>query len=168
MQSQVSKVLAAAAIVAAFSAPALAAAPAHAAAPPRAAAPDDKARHDEIRKLMVLTGAGQLGVQTMQEMLKALKPLVPEAPESFWSEFTARIHPDDLVEMVIPIYAKHLSAADVKALIAFFESPAGRKLASVQPAIMRDSMAAGQAWGGRIAQELIRAAQERGFEVKQL
>jgi hypothetical protein len=156
MHRPIARTLAAAAVVVALSVPA------------RAGDPDEKARHADIRKLMVLTGAGQLGVQTMQEMVKALKPLVPQAPESFWQEFAAKINPDDLVEMVIPIYAKHLGAEDVKALIKFFESPAGRKLSSVQPAIMRESMAAGQAWGGRIAQELIRNAQARGFEIKQL
>jgi hypothetical protein len=137
-------------------------------APVRAGEPDAEAPHADIRRLMTLTGAGELGVQTGRQMLLALRPMVPGAPESFWRDLSARLRPDDLVEMVIPIYAKHLNAKDVKELIAFFESPAGRKLTRVQPAIVQESMAAGQVWGRRIAEDMVRQARARGFEVKEL
>jgi len=131
-----------------------------------AAAPEASSHHADIRKLMKLTGAGELGIQAMQQMMPAMRQMVPEAPEAFWAEFSSKFHPGELVEMVVPIYAKHLTPKDVKDLIAFFESPAGRKLSSVQPAIMQESMAAGQAWGQRVAGEILRKAQERGFKVK--
>ncbi|HET8541352.1 MAG TPA: DUF2059 domain-containing protein [Anaeromyxobacter sp.] len=155
MPSRVSKVLAASIAAVLLAVPALAAAP-------------DKPRHDDIRKLLVLTGAGQLGVQTAQQMMVSLRPLIPKAPESFWREFAARLDPDELVEMVVPIYAKHLSAQDVKDLIAFYQSPAGKHLTAAQPLILQESMAAGQAWGQKIAQDLVRTAKAQGFEVKNL
>jgi uncharacterized protein len=156
MDRRISRTLAAAAVALALSAPA------------RAAAPDENARHADIRKLMALTGAGELGVQAARQMLQALRPMVPDAPEAFWNDFASRLDPNDLVEMVIPIYAKHLGPEDVKKLIAFFESPTGRKLTSVQPIILQESMAAGQQWGKRIAEKMVREAKARGFEVKDL
>jgi uncharacterized protein len=156
MPSSASRILAATAAVLLLSAPV------------RAGEPAAEARHADIRKLMVLTGAGELGVQTAHQMLQALRPMVPEAPESFWQELAARIRPDDLVDMVVPIYAKHLDAKDVKDLIAFFESPAGRKLTKAQPAILQESMAAGQVWGRRIAEDIVRQAQARGLKIREL
>src|SRR5512138_3725849 len=158
MSSRASKVLAASAALFLLASPALAA----------PAGGTDKARHDDIRKLPTLTGASQLGGQTAQQMMVALRPLIPSAPESFWKEFGARLNPDELVEMVVPIYAKHLSPQDVKDLIAFYESPAGKHLTAAQPLILQESMAAGQAWGQKIAQELVQAAKAKGFEVKNL
>ena len=153
------KVLAASAALFLLGSPALAAPP---------AAGGDKGRHAEIRKLLKLTGAGQLGVQTAQQMMVSLRPLIPSAPDSFWKEFGARLDPDELVEMVVPIYAKHLSPQDVKDLIAFYESPAGKHLTAAQPHILQESMMAGQQWGQKIAQDLVQAAKARGFEVKNL
>jgi hypothetical protein len=49
--------------------------------------------------------------------------------------------------MVLPIWAKYYTREDVKQLIVFYESPLGRKLVSVQPQIMAESMAAGATWG---------------------
>lgn len=157
--NRVSKALAASATIFLLSAPALAAPPAEG---------GGKARHGDIRKLLTLSGAGRLGVQTAQQMMAALRPLVPDAPESFWDEFTARLDPDELVELMVPIYAKHLSAQDVKGLIAFYESPAGKHLTSAQPLILQESMAAGQRWGQKIARDLVEAARAKGFDVKNL
>lgn len=155
MTARTSAVLAAAAAVALLASPARAAAP-------------DAARPAEIRKLLNLTGAGQLGVQMARQMMAQLRPLIPSAPQSFWDEFASKLNPDDLVEKVIPIYARHLSAKDVKELIAFYESPVGRKLVAVQPQILQESMAAGQEWGREMAEGLVRTAREKGFEVKNL
>lgn len=54
---------------------------------------------------------------------------------------------DDLIRDVVPVYQRHLSRSDVKAIIAFYSSPAGRKILHEQPAMIRESMqatAAGQ------------------------
>ncbi len=92
-------------------------------APPGAS--EEEASAQDIRELLKLTGAGALGVQAYTQMLPSLKKLVPGAPDSFWQEISAKIRPDDLVEMVIPVYRKHLSAHDVRALVAFYRTPEG-------------------------------------------
>ena len=57
--------------------------------------------------------------------------------------------------LTIPIYQKHLTQEDIAALNKFYDSPAGKKMIKVQPLIMQESMAVGQAWGQKIAQEVI-------------
>ncbi len=47
----------------------------------------------------------------------------------------ARFHEVDLVELLVPIYDKHYSLDDINALIAFYQTPTGRKTLEVQPLI---------------------------------
>ena len=114
-----------------------------------------QASKQSVQKLMHNTGAGNMGVQIMNQMLPALKKMVPDAPEKFWSDFMAEVNPDDMINLVIPVYQKYLSEADIKAMNKFYSSPTGRKLIHVQPMIMRESMMIGQQWGRGIAQKVL-------------
>lgn len=51
---------------------------------------------------------------------------------------------DELYNQVVPMYARHFSADDVKALTAFYRSPAGKKSLQVMPQLMADSAQAAQ------------------------
>ncbi len=86
-------------------------------------------------------------------LIPNLKQMAPDAPAGFWDEFAKEVDPQQLIEMIVPIYKKHLSHDDIRAAIAFYESPAGRNLVANQPAILQDSMAAGQQWGQQLAQQ---------------
>lgn len=108
-----------------------------------------------IEKLMERTGAGQLGIQVMNQMLPSLKKMVPDAPEEFWRDFMAEVDANEMVNMVIPIYQKYLTEEDVKVMNAFYNSETGKKLIRVQPSIMRESMMLGQQWGQGIAQKVL-------------
>lgn len=115
----------------------------------------EAASPESVKNLLNKTDSGQMGIQAMKQMLPALKKMVPDAPEKFWQDFMAEVSPNDLVDMVIPIYQKHLTQNEVKAINAFYDTPAGKKLIRVQPYIVQESMAAGQAWGQNIAQKVI-------------
>jgi hypothetical protein len=88
----------------------------------------------------------------MGTMIQSFKQMAPDAPAGFWDEFAKEVDPQELIEMIVPIYKKHLSHDDIRASIAFYESPAGRHLVANQPAILQDSMAVGQQWGQRLSQ----------------
>jgi hypothetical protein len=51
---------------------------------------------------------------------------------------------DEMFDAMIPIYQKHLTKADLDAVIAFYASPAGQRLLKEQPAMMTEAMQAGQ------------------------
>ncbi len=50
---------------------------------------------------------------------------------------------EEMEEAVIPVYQKHLTKADLAAIIAFYSSPAGQKVLNEMPAIMSESMQVG-------------------------
>lgn len=119
----------------------------------------EPASEKSVRELMVLMGSGNLGVQTMQSMLPTLKRLVPQAPEAFWVEFMKEVNPEDLVNLIVPLYQKHLTEEDVQATLAFYRSPAGTRLVQALPAIMQESIPVGQKWGRTMALRAIQVAQ---------
>lgn len=110
---------------------------------------------ESIKHMMQKTGSGEIGIQAMTQLLPALKRLVPNAPDKFWEDFMAEVHPDDLINMTIPIYQKYLSQADLDAINAFYGTPAGQNLIRTQPLIMQESIAAGQLWGQKLAQDVV-------------
>lgn len=117
----------------------------------------------DIKTLLTLTKSGELAVSMMQEMINAYRQGLPQVPDEFWLNFAKRVKTEDLVEMLVPIYDRHLTHADVTSLIEFFQSPAGKKLVSVQPEIMKESMQVGQAWGEKLANEVTAELQKQGY-----
>ena len=127
-------------------------------ASPCAAAPATEA---SVRELMAMTGAGDLGVQVMQQMMPGLKKLGPELPDAWWDEFMKGVDPDDLVALLVPIYQKHFSEEEIRETIRFYRSPTGRKVIQTLPMVMQESMAAGQQWGQKLARRVLDEAKAR-------
>jgi hypothetical protein len=50
---------------------------------------------------------------------------------------------DEMVDAVVPIYQRHLTKADLDAVIGFYSSPTGQKLLKESPAMMSEAMKAG-------------------------
>jgi hypothetical protein len=49
---------------------------------------------------------------------------------------------DEMIDLMIPVYQKHLTKADVDAMVAFYSTPTGQKLIRDMPAIMQEAMQA--------------------------
>ncbi|HEY4985610.1 MAG TPA: DUF2059 domain-containing protein, partial [Bradyrhizobium sp.] len=56
---------------------------------------------------------------------------------------------DDLMAVSACIYAQHYTGDELRQLKAFYGTPLGQKLISEGPAVLKDSIAVGQAWGRR-------------------
>ncbi len=123
-------------------------------------AESSEAKRADIRKLMEITGSGDLGVQMASQMIPSLKQMAPELPEAFWSEFMAQLDVDKLVELCIPSYEKHFTHDEIRELLKFYETPLGKKMISVQPQIMQECMVAGQQWGQEIGALAIKKVQQ--------
>ena len=53
-------------------------------------------------------------------------------------------------KMYHPIYHKYLTEADLRELIAFYQTPVGQKMVTTMPLIVQESMLAGEQWGKNI------------------
>ena len=118
-----------------------------------------------LNKLMDVSGSRQVFKAAIVQMMTMVKSQQTNVPEEFWKEMESELSKmsgDDLVAMLVPIYQKHMTEADLKSVIAFYESPAGRRYAEKTPLITQESMAAGQEWGKKIGEALVKKMKEKG------
>ena len=115
--------------------------------------PEKRAAIDEMLRL---TGMEGLMAQMKDQMVAAMKPQMQNVPAVFWDKFRAKLNVGEVLERIIPLYDKYYTLEDIRAVNAFYSSPAGQKVLSTLPQIMQESMQIGQEWGarsGRIAAE---------------
>ena len=128
----------------------------------------------DIETLFQVTGAGALGAQmaTMaaNQIIDAMQQAQPEVPErvatvvketlngEFARAFEAR---GELMAVLVEIYARHFTQAEVKALLAFYATDVGRKLVSVLPLLAQESAAAGQQWAQENMPRMIERLEQR-------
>jgi len=115
--------------------------------------PVDPAAAASARKLLAATGATKLVIGNLESMIVSQRQNNPQIPAAFWDAFLVHARRDTtrLVDMLVPIYAAHLTQPELEELLRFYNSPIGQRLTAVQPAIFKESMAAGESWGEQIA-----------------
>ncbi len=128
-----------------------------------AQAPDAAAaKQADVRKLLHLIGAGENGVKAMKGAMEGQRQANPQIPEAFFTAFMAEFTPQRLEELALPIYDKHLTAAEVKALLAFYATPEGQSFIRKQGLILEESMLAGQKLGAEIGRAVAERLQAEG------
>jgi hypothetical protein len=60
----------------------------------------------------------------------------------------------ELTEAMVTIYSSNFTAAELRAVIAFYKTPAGQKFLAKTPDITQQSMLAGQAFGKSVADDM--------------
>jgi hypothetical protein len=100
-----------------------------------------------VMKLMPHLLQQQLQNQENQKLANRSGALTPEqqaALEATMSKFMQKAlsvySSDDMLADIAAIYQRHMTRADVDAYIAFYSSPAGQRMVSLQPAMMKESM----------------------------
>lgn len=121
----------------------------------------EKSSEEVARELLEVSGAGQMGLQVMQQMLATYKTTMPDVPQEFWDEILKDVDPEELVDLVTPIYVKHLTKEEMEAAITFYRTPAGKAILAKLPVIMQESMTAGQQWGMQLGAKVQKRLQER-------
>ena len=123
----------------------------------------EQTKQADIRHLLQITSAGSLASQSMDQMEKTIRPMVTEAlppgdyreklVNLFFEKFRSKRQPDELADLVVPIYNKYYSDEDIKGLIQLYQTPLGKKMLSTLPQVMAESQAAGTKWGQQIGRE---------------
>lgn len=118
-------------------------------------------KEQRVRQLLVLMRAGDMGVQMMDNLIGTMKQMVPDAGDEYWKALRGKVKSTDLVDMLVPVYVKHLESADIDELIRFYSSPTGQRFLEKQPLIAQESMMIGQKWGAEIAADALKELQKQ-------
>jgi uncharacterized protein len=108
----------------------------------------------EIVKLLKVSGVGDAMKPMMAQMIGMMKQQGGSLPDEFWARMEKKFDTSELLDLLIPVYAKHYSLEELKALNEFYATPLGRKLVISLPLIMQESMQVGQVWGQKKGQQL--------------
>ncbi len=126
----------------------------------------DPAKEADIRRLLEVTGAEKLMLSSVESITQSIRPVLANSLppgeyrdkliDLFLIKFQSRIDVKQFMEFAIPIYDKDFSHEEIKALIAFYESPLGQKTVSLQPQIGNEMRAQGEKLGRQIGQDSMR------------
>ena len=127
---------------------------------------------DAMGSVKTMTQVLDQTIAVQAEYFAKLRPDIPaDVMADLVSEGKKEAKPQELLDLLVPVYQKHFSASEVRALLAFYQSPAGRKLALETPKIATESMQVGQQWGEqigqRIGERIAQRAAEKGYTLGQ-
>ena len=110
-----------------------------------------------VRKLMAVSGSDATLKMIPEQILSMIEQQAPALPESVKAEIQAMFSEEallSLMDRMVPIYAKYYTQQDMDDLIAFYDTPLGKKLSTVQPQITLESMSVAQQWAAEIGQKV--------------
>jgi hypothetical protein len=116
------------------------------------------------KQIVELKGARQLFTPLVRGVVEKVKDQfmqtnfmwakdLNEVAASMEKEYAPRV--DELVDMSARIYASHFTEAELKQLLAFYQSPVGRKAIIEEPKALDESMASGGQWGENLSDEVL-------------
>ncbi len=130
-----------------------------------------KDKRADIEHLLAMTGALSLGKQmasaAVTNLTQILKKARPDIPQNALNLLPAGVEAvfdenfDSFKEVIIPIYHKYFTAAELKEMIRFYSTDLGQKTIKVMPTLMQEGMAAGQRWGQSLGPQIERRVTDR-------
>jgi hypothetical protein len=125
----------------------------------------------DIRRLLDMTGAQKLGeqmantfMQQFSQSIKASNPNIPPRAMEIAIEVARKMFTDRypaLMPKMVAAYAKVLTPDDVRQMLAFYETPLGKRMIEVTPALSQAGAQAGQEWGQSMVPDLQTEIQKR-------
>jgi hypothetical protein len=121
------------------------------------------ATSEQVRQMLDASGATKLVKQTLAMMTASYKESMPAVPEEFWDGFIKEADVNELVEMLVPVYAKHYTNEEVLQLTAFYKSALGKKVVEKTPLITQESYNLGAEWGRKLGEKVAEKLKEKGY-----
>ncbi|MEM7154593.1 MAG: DUF2059 domain-containing protein [Myxococcota bacterium] len=124
---------------------------------------DPATKRQDALHLLELTGAAEVAKQVMDPLFDTLQRSITGVPPEFWDKVRVRFDMNELKNQIADIYVEELSHEDIAALVAFYESSNGRRFTASLPSITSKSQKIGQAYGERVAREVIDEIIKAGY-----
>ncbi|MFQ5588810.1 MAG: DUF2059 domain-containing protein [Nitrospiria bacterium] len=98
------------------------------------------------RELLEVSGATKMAPAVTEQLIQQQRKMMPDIPEAFWKEFLQEVDPEELNKKMTGIYAKHFSMDEMKKIIAFYKTEAGKKFTTKLPEIAQESRGVFREW----------------------
>ena len=97
---------------------------------------------ETLKKIMDFSGTSTTTDDFLQRLSSIMKLNAPKKDEAYWNEFSKNWKEkieSKVFEMYMPVYEKHLTLEELKAVAAFYESPVGKKYKEASLIVMRET-----------------------------
>lgn len=120
--------------------------------PAQVSAKPDEGRLAAAHRLLEASGSAELMLTAMKANIPVQRAAMPQVPPAFWTRFEQRlvVEAPAFLDSIAVVYAGAFTLQELQQLIAFYESPIGRRLRAVQPDLVAQSSQIGQRWGARL------------------
>jgi hypothetical protein len=86
---------------------------------------------------------------------------------AFAVSYQKKFDVDQVTDQLVAVYDKHFTEDEIKALLQFYGSPLGQKVAAEMPKISRETQAATRAASGKAAKDALAEVKQQNPEVGQ-
>ncbi len=130
------------------------------------------------KELVALKGGGAMFDPLIPGVIESAKnQLVPTNPQLSkpLNEVATQLHKDyaakraELLDIVAEAYAKRFTEAELKDIVAFYKTAAGKKMIAQEPAAIQESLSAAQQWANQFSDEVLQRfrteMQKKGFKL---
>lgn len=120
-----------------------------------------------IHQLLTMTHSVDLAISTIESGVSAQRAANPRVPAVFWDRFLVetRNRRGEFEAMIVPVYDRHFSSAELRELISFYQSPVGQKMITELPAVTQESMEAGRQWGMKLGASIASQLKSEGVQI---
>jgi hypothetical protein len=113
----------------------------------------------DVRKLVHVFSGKQMKDMVdnvMKSALEAARKQDPKADlsESSFKDLFTESDFETVMEKMVPVYEKHFTHAEIRDILAFYESPAGKKMHSELPQMMQEIMPELMAWAKQVSERV--------------
>lgn len=116
------------------------------------------------KELMTLKGAAAMFDPLIPGVIESAKnqflPTNPNLADPL-NEVAAQLHKEyepkrvEIVDLVATIYAKHFTEQELREIVAFYKTPAGKKMLAQEPVAINESLAAAQEWANSFSDTVL-------------
>jgi len=107
----------------------------------------------EIERMIKLTDMEKIWGQILPQSINSMRSRYPKLPNEYFTEIAEKMNAKDLIGRLIPIYDKYYTLEDLKAINAFYSSPAGQKVIVAKSQFDAEAAKICQQWEVEIFQE---------------
>lgn len=113
----------------------------------------------QLHEMLTVSGNLEGARQMVSQMLALVRQQQPELPEKKLRQVEETLNGkliDRMVDLYAPVYEKYLTLDDLKQIVAFYQTPVGKKWGDATPKITLEGTKMGQQLGMELAQDVSR------------
>ena len=111
-----------------------------------------QATEKSVRTFLLITGVANGSEKTFNNFILSLRRAIPDASEEFWTEVKKEINSEELVNLIVPIYQRLYTEEVIEAIIAFYQSPAGKQMMATGLTAIEETQKIGQTWADKVSE----------------